>query len=267
MSTHRLCCCGKGIPTRPCCFDNGSCDVLSDLDCLALDGTPTGIVGQDCADVTCKVIPQPQPCCFWDGSCQILTPSACTVAGGTPTGTPNDLCVDVTCLEDPHCVCSDDCALNVVGAPLGFTATLTNTAHAGSATYSGGPISFTRWAGFCWYDQLPTIQNLQCLGFSFPTIHPLWSMSGHMSATLLNCLLDGQEGTWVYVFRAVFTSWIGDPPCMTNSGAIASYTNRLEKPWLADPCGLGPYTNSVFQNIDTPGTWEMAVSFAGVDVS
>ncbi|MCA9295792.1 MAG: hypothetical protein KC983_04730, partial [Phycisphaerales bacterium] len=93
------------VPPGACCFDDGTCAVLSSDDCNAANGVPQG-PGTTCATVMC---PAPA-CCFPDGTCQELLAADCLLAGGAPQGagtscTPN-ICpppLGACCLNDGTC--------------------------------------------------------------------------------------------------------------------------------------------------------------------
>ena len=108
-----------GDPTGACCFPDGSCQVLTAVDCAAAGGVYQG------DDVPCDPNPCPLPtgaCCIGGGGeavCQVLTEEDCLLSGGVyqgdgvpcvpdPCPAPTGAC----CLEDGSCqvLTADDCA-------------------------------------------------------------------------------------------------------------------------------------------------------------
>jgi hypothetical protein len=83
--------CQSPCQPQACCFSDGTCQDLTQPNCLAAGGTPQG-AGTDCSTAVCPEI------------CGKSNPNDCCVA--SPTGTPgcNDSeCCDVVCSLDPFC--------------------------------------------------------------------------------------------------------------------------------------------------------------------
>ena len=104
-------------PIGACCFDDGTCTLLTIPDCEMAGGSLIGV------NVPCNPNPCPQPtgaCCFADGSCHVQTADACGVDGGAYQG-DNTLCdpnpcpqpTGACCFPDGSCqvLSSEDCGL------------------------------------------------------------------------------------------------------------------------------------------------------------
>ena len=114
------------FPLQACCFDDGSCQMLSVADCSASSGMSQG-PGTTCEPNLC---PQPlEACCFDDGSCQMLTVEDCSAYDGMPQGF-GTVCDPNPCPQPPptqaccfdNGTCQDltvaECTL-AGGAPMG----------------------------------------------------------------------------------------------------------------------------------------------------
>ncbi len=80
-------------PFGACCFADGSCNVLSSIDCSNQggqymgDGTIClGDLNGNQIDDACEIPPPTGACCFTDGSCQVLTAINCGLQGGVYQG-------------------------------------------------------------------------------------------------------------------------------------------------------------------------------------
>jgi spore coat protein A len=71
--------------TGACCFNDGSCAVLSSANCAAQGGTFQGN-GTGCSPNPCPQPPAMGACCFNDGTCEVLSPADCVAQGGTYQG-------------------------------------------------------------------------------------------------------------------------------------------------------------------------------------
>jgi len=72
-----------GPPVGACCFIDGTCQVLTETDCLNAEGVFQG-VGVSCIPNRC---PQPTgACCFTDGVCVEVTEDDCGLQGGSYEG-------------------------------------------------------------------------------------------------------------------------------------------------------------------------------------
>ena len=112
--------CPQPPATGACCFEDGSCQVLTADECSGAGGAYEG------DDTSCNPNPCPQPpgtgaCCFEDGSCQVLTADECAAATGSYQGTdtvcepnpcPQPPATGACCYEDGTCqvLTADDCA-------------------------------------------------------------------------------------------------------------------------------------------------------------
>ncbi|MEZ4649923.1 MAG: hypothetical protein R3E97_14260 [Candidatus Eisenbacteria bacterium] len=104
-------CPAAGAREGACCFEDGSCQILTADDCGLAAGTYQG------DDTVCDPNPCPQPpatgaCCFEDGSCQVLTADDCGLAGGSyfgddtvcdPNPCPQPPVFGACCFEDGSC--------------------------------------------------------------------------------------------------------------------------------------------------------------------
>ena len=132
VGTIVTCGCADPPLTEACCFPDGSCADLTQLDCVNMGGNPQG-VGSVCSGFT-------MACCLPQGACEDVDPLCCDDIGGTlsPTGAgmclgdhdvpPNGIddaceipceplpdgsgCVDATCPDvteicQPHCAVFD----------------------------------------------------------------------------------------------------------------------------------------------------------------
>jgi len=71
------------LPTGACCFQDGTCQILNQPDCVGQGGSYQG------DGTTCEPNPCPQPpmaCCFEDCHCEYLTAEVCSQIGGDPMG-------------------------------------------------------------------------------------------------------------------------------------------------------------------------------------
>ena len=109
-----------GPASGACCFEDGSCQVLTADECVGAGGAYEG------DDTVCDPNPCPQPpatgaCCFEDGSCQVLTADECIGAGGAyegddtvcdPNPCPQPPATGACCFEDGSCqiLTADECA-------------------------------------------------------------------------------------------------------------------------------------------------------------
>ena len=80
-------------PTGACCYPDGSCAVLTRLNCLGTQGGTYMGDGTNCDDADgdgvadlCEQFLPTGACCFHDGSCSVITAMDCTQAGGTYAG-------------------------------------------------------------------------------------------------------------------------------------------------------------------------------------
>ncbi|MHC4992187.1 MAG: DNRLRE domain-containing protein, partial [Planctomycetota bacterium] len=90
------------LVTGACCFDDGSCMVMSEGDC---DGAGGAYEGDDsiCAPNPC---PQPGACCFAGGTCTVELMTDCTMAGGAFQGEGTSCagnCLGACCLMGGTC--------------------------------------------------------------------------------------------------------------------------------------------------------------------
>lgn len=76
-----------------CCFDDGSCTIMTEADCMAAGGFYQGDL-TECDPFTCGD-PLPGACCFPDDSCQVLLEHECEAAGGVYQG------ADTVCDPNP----------------------------------------------------------------------------------------------------------------------------------------------------------------------
>ncbi len=102
---------GPGPGPGACCYNDGTCDTISETDCIAAGGTFQG-EGTTCDDVTCT------GACCEPGCVENTTPDGCADDGGTfqgfgttcdpdpcpPTGA---CCVDSDCTIETESDCSD----------------------------------------------------------------------------------------------------------------------------------------------------------------
>ncbi len=79
---------GPGEGIGACCYDDGTCDDISEFDCTSAGGTYQGD-GTDCASVTCTGV------CCEPGCVDDTTPDGCSLDGGTFQG------FGTTCDDDP----------------------------------------------------------------------------------------------------------------------------------------------------------------------
>ncbi len=111
-------------PEGACCFEDGSCLVLTEADCVAQEGVWEG------ADTVCDPNPCPQPpdpegaCCFEDGSCLVLTEADCVAQDGAWEGAdtvcdpnPCPVLLGACCLDPDTCVLTieEDCEGTFLG--------------------------------------------------------------------------------------------------------------------------------------------------------
>ncbi len=92
------------LPTGACCFNDGTCQTLSQTQCTGQGGTYQG------NNSTCTPNPCPQPtgaCCFGDGTCQILNATACASASGTFQGV-GTVCSPNPCTQPTGACCFAD---------------------------------------------------------------------------------------------------------------------------------------------------------------
>ncbi|MEZ4649567.1 MAG: serine/threonine-protein kinase [Candidatus Eisenbacteria bacterium] len=90
------------VPTA-CCFDDGTCRLLSESECLAAGGSTQ-------PSESCDPNPCPQPtgaCCLADGSCHEWTEEECRRRNGEFDG-DGTTCADVTCAEPEGACCFED---------------------------------------------------------------------------------------------------------------------------------------------------------------
>jgi hypothetical protein len=128
------------VPSGGCCFNDGSCTVQTQLDCVNAGGAWAG-AGTDCTTANCPV---GGACCFANGSCTFLTSAACTAQSGTWSG-PGITCVAANCPQPPNGAC---CAPNSTCTEVSVFA----------CTAAGGT-----WLG----------ANTLCASVTCPTILPL----------------------------------------------------------------------------------------------
>src|SRR5438552_9013857 len=94
---------GGGFPTfGACCFDDGTCEVLTELGCTTGGGIYQGD-GSVCEPNPC---PQPTGACCVGTDCSIQTESDCTDMGGTYQGD------DTTCDPNP-CPATGACCIGI----------------------------------------------------------------------------------------------------------------------------------------------------------
>jgi len=140
-----------GPPVGACCFVDGTCDVLTEVDCLALDGVFQG-VGLSCIPNRC---PQPTgACCFTNGVCVEVTEEDCGLQGGS--------------YEGDFSVCNPDLCPIILTPyldllPIPTVAIPTSGSVGGAATYEIGMTQFSHQA----HGQLPPT-TVWGYGGSFP---------------------------------------------------------------------------------------------------
>ncbi len=97
---------GPGEGIGACCYDDGTCDDISEFDCTSALGTYQGD-GTDCASVSCTGV------CCEPGCVDDTTPDGCALDGGTFQG------FGTTCADDPPpcpeptgaCCVGSDCSI------------------------------------------------------------------------------------------------------------------------------------------------------------
>lgn len=101
-----------------CCFDDGSCEIMSGVDCVAMGGTFSGI-GSTCAEADCQ--PAAGACCLPDGGCvQVTAVDNCVALGGIFLGQDSD-CLEceqfkgACCLPDGTCESFTETICDLVG--------------------------------------------------------------------------------------------------------------------------------------------------------
>lgn len=95
--------CEAGTGSGACCFDDGTCALLTPDECSFAIGTFLG-VGTVCVGSSC---PAAGACCLDDGSCTILTEESCVSRDGTWWG-DDAPCETAPCLSAGGCCLSDD---------------------------------------------------------------------------------------------------------------------------------------------------------------
>ncbi|MFC1572382.1 hypothetical protein ACFL6M_02175 [Candidatus Eisenbacteria bacterium] len=94
--------CG-GPPQWACCFDDGSCLMLTAVACA--DAAGVWYVDEDCAVFTC---PQPDgACCFTDGTCIVMVELDC-MQGGGDYWLIGEVCDPNPCIQPPGACCFPD---------------------------------------------------------------------------------------------------------------------------------------------------------------
>jgi hypothetical protein len=99
-------CCPPPLDIHACCFEDGTCEEMTELPCARAGGVwypdPT------CDPNPCQQPPTEEVCCFEDGSCQILLEEDCVGLGGTwrpdlPGCDPNPCPPQIAvCCYGPH---------------------------------------------------------------------------------------------------------------------------------------------------------------------
>jgi len=87
-------------PRGACCHGDGTCEMLPADECAG----PCDIYhgdGSDCANTLC-IVQAPAPCCLPDGSCYVTNPCLCREAGGDPQS-PFLSCASVDCRPKGAC--------------------------------------------------------------------------------------------------------------------------------------------------------------------
>jgi hypothetical protein len=132
---------GGTIDPGGCCFADGSCQVLTPLDCANQSGSFRG-GGTDCT----SPCPQPGACCLPSGACEVNLEVACASGGGTWQGAGTDCTINscpqpatgACCLGGGACVIDwaggcqaqggfyqgDNTACATVTCPVSLTTTL-----------------------------------------------------------------------------------------------------------------------------------------------
>ena len=88
-----------GVFTGPCCLTDGTCEIMSSMDCLAMEGEYRGD-NLTCADVNnCE--PIPGACCFPDFCIDETTDEECEAFAGQFMG-EDTTCADVDCTPNPY---------------------------------------------------------------------------------------------------------------------------------------------------------------------
>ncbi len=107
-------------PVGACCFADGSCDLITQDDCVSEGGAYNGN-DSSCATANC---PQPGACCFEDGTCEdSLLGAQCSSFGGAYQG-DGSTCDETNC---PVAGAGDECSGAFI-ASFGTNAYETNTA-------------------------------------------------------------------------------------------------------------------------------------------
>jgi hypothetical protein len=112
-------------PTGACCFPDGSCQVLAEVDCVGLGGIWYG------PTVGCDPNPCPPPvfaCCFPGGQCVMLPEADCLAQGGAPLFgvdcEPVNPCEQppmACCYTDGHCeFVTEVLCVELGGVPQGY---------------------------------------------------------------------------------------------------------------------------------------------------
>ena len=143
---------GGGEVIGACCYDDGTCDDLTESDCDAAEGTWQG-AGTSCADDPC---PAAGACCqapetCEDTSCSILTEDACNESGGIYAGD------DTVCTECPprssitisfsgieDCGCVGGVIPDVSDANTTFTLNYVDCPSSGTDVWASDSIPFSR---------------------------------------------------------------------------------------------------------------------------
>jgi len=87
-----------GVFTGPCCLSDGTCEIMTSLDCLVAEGEYEGN-NLTCADVN-DCVPLPGACCFSQDTCfEDTTDLDCDAFGGIFMGEAS-LCADISCGGD-----------------------------------------------------------------------------------------------------------------------------------------------------------------------
>ncbi|QOJ15519.1 MAG: proprotein convertase P-domain-containing protein [Planctomycetia bacterium] len=88
-------------PVGACCFGNGTCEQMSDFNCVATSGNFLG-VGIPCTPDPCNS--PTGACCYEDGSCDLTTQAACQAGGGSFQG-PGSSCSPNPCPQPSGACC------------------------------------------------------------------------------------------------------------------------------------------------------------------
>jgi hypothetical protein len=137
---------GPPPPTGACCLPSAPCTIMTQSNCLALNGTYHGD-NSNCAQANCPPI---GACCFADGTCQHMSGSACATAGGTYRGDNVNCnvgnCTGACCLADGTCLIlgpSQCTAQQGVYAGGGVTCAAANCPQPGACCSNDGTCTIT----------------------------------------------------------------------------------------------------------------------------